>query len=107
MVLLGALDVYSGYQFYQISIIYSTSVNAIVGILMIVFGILTLCVSFAVWLQKTWAAKVIAGVGAANCVTLIIFGFYLVIIVVALISAAAIDSIRNSRVVEHSNWDDC
>ena len=82
------------------------SFHEIVGICMIVFGVLTLCASLAVWLKKAWAAKIIAGVGGASCVTLIIFGYYLVIIVVALISVAAIDYIRASRVSEPSDWDD-
>ncbi len=106
MVLLGANDIYLGYWFFQFSIMFPDSFNTIVGTLMIVFGILTFCASLAVWLQKAWAAKIIAGVGGASCVTLVVFGYYLMIIVVAIISKATIDHIRNSRVIELSDWDD-
>jgi hypothetical protein len=106
MVSMGAFYIYIGYQLYQLPIIMPYFSHSIFGILMIVFGILTFCASLAVWLQKAWAAKIIVVVGGASCVTLIVFGYYLMIIVVALISKATIDHIRNSRVIELSDWDD-
>ena len=106
MVLMGAFHIYLGYHSYQFSIIFPNSFHTLVGTLMVVLGILSFCASLAVWLQNPWAPKIIAGVGGASCVTLVIFGYYLMIIVVALISVAAIDHIRDSRVTELSDWDD-
>ncbi|MBE0526800.1 MAG: hypothetical protein IH631_07645 [Candidatus Thorarchaeota archaeon] len=66
---------------------------------MILFSALTFCTSLIVWLQKSWATKIIAGVGIAICPVLVIFGVYLMIIIIAPIHWVAINQIR--RV----NWD--
>ncbi|MHA1964719.1 MAG: hypothetical protein ACXACG_06590 [Candidatus Thorarchaeota archaeon] len=111
MVLGGAFHIYLGYWSFQIDLGYISypilfPFNTIVGTLMIVLGVLTFAASLAVWLQKSWASKTIAGIGVASCVALIIFGYYLMIIVVGLVYWAAIDHIRANRVTELSDWDD-
>lgn len=111
MVLGGAFHIYLGYWSYHINLSYWSypimfPFQMIAGTLMIVLGILTFTASLAVWQQKSWASKTIAGIGVASCVTLIIFGYYLMIIVVALIYKAAIDHTRTGRVTELSDWDD-
>jgi uncharacterized membrane protein (DUF2068 family) len=82
LILLGLLDISLGYQSVQFSLIMSSSILMIVAALMIVFGVLTFCASLVVWLQKSWATKVIAGVAVATCVTLIIFGYYTITFIV-------------------------
>lgn len=104
MVLAGTFNIYFGYQSYQLSIIIPDPFPMIVGTTMIGFGVLTFCTSMAVWQQKSWATKIIAGVGFAICVTLVIFGYYLMIFIVAPIYGVAIDQLRNRRVIEHSGW---
>ena len=104
MVLGGAFHIYIGYQFYLLPLLIPQTFQTIFGTLMIAFGFLSVCASLAVWLQKSWATKIIAGVGVASCVTLVIFGYYLMIILVALLYKAAIDHLRISRVIEHSDW---
>jgi hypothetical protein len=111
MVLGGAFHIYLGYWSFHINLGYWTipilfPFHMIAGTLMIVLGTLTFAASLAVWLQKSWASKTITGIGVASCVTLVIFGYYLMIIVVALIYKAAIDHIRTGRVAELSDWDD-
>ena len=49
---------------------------------MIAFGLLTFCISLVVWLQKSWATKLIAGVGISFCAALIMFGYYTIAIIV-------------------------
>ena len=78
----------------------------IFGTLMMVLGFLTFSASLAVWLQKSWAEKTITGIGIASCVSLVVFGYYLMIIVVALIYKAAIDHLRTSRIAELYDFDD-
>lgn len=82
LTLLGLLEISLGIQSIQFSSIMSFSLLMIVGALMIIFGLLTFCASLIVWLQKSWATQVITVVGAAACVTLIMFGYYTIAIVV-------------------------
>lgn len=103
MILAGAFNIYFGYTFLQFSTIFPGPFQPIIGILMIVFGVLTLCTSLIVWLQNPWATKLIAGVGIATCGTLIIFGYYtLTIILLVPIYWVAIDQFR--RGIVHSDW---
>ena len=106
MVLTGVFNIYTGYQFFQFPEILPNSFHTIIGTLMIVFGFLTFCASLAVWLQKTWATKIVAGVGVAVCATFILFGYYLAILLIVLLYGATIDYIRKSRVIITSDWDD-
>ncbi len=107
MILGGAIQIYSGYQLFQLSLIYSGTLSAIVGTLMVIFGLLSLSTSLLIWQQKPWVTKIVAGIGVAVCGSLIILGYHLVVFFFAPLYWAVIDYIRNSRVIEHSNWDDC
>ena len=104
MVLGGAFHLYFGYASYQLSIVISNPFQVIVGTVLIVFGLLTFCASLIVWLQKSWATKIITGIGVAACATLFFSGFYLMIIIVATIYGLAIKQFRIRRVVNHSDW---
>jgi hypothetical protein len=75
MILVGALLIYSGYAFYQISIIMSSPLSSIYATFMIIFGGFSFCTSFVVWHRKSWAPRMVAGVGIGVCVAQIIFGF--------------------------------
>ena len=105
LILVGTLAIYLGYQSFQWSIISLFPIQAIVGTLMIVFGFLTLCISLAVWLQKSWAIRIIAGVGIGFVVTLVVFGYYLIaVIVFAPLYWFAIKWIRTSQPTEIPDW---
>ncbi len=105
LILVGALDIYLGLQSFYLSIIIPDSFQTIVGTLMLVFGSLTLCTSLMAWLQKPWATKIIAGVGIAVVMTLVIFGFYLIaLILFAPIYWVAIKWIRTSQPTEIPDW---
>ena len=111
MVLGGVFHMYLGYWVFHIDLGYLSypimfPFHTIAGTVMIVLGSLTLSASLAVWLQKSWAEKTITGIGVASCVSLVIFGYYLMIIIVALLYKAAIDHIRTSPVTNLSDWDD-
>ncbi len=103
MVLGGLILIYTGYQ---VSTILPNSFHPLFGILMIVFGILSLCAGLPIWLQKSWARTIIIGIGIAVCGTLVIFGYYLIIIFFAPWYWAAIDYIRPSRADQPPDWDD-
>ena len=85
LILVGALLIYSGYSFYQIAIIMSDPFNSIYATFMIIFGVLSFCTSFVVWSRKSWASRMIAGVGIGVCVAQIIFGFFYLSVVFAAI----------------------
>lgn len=105
MILAGALHIYLGYFSFQLSIMNSHPFQTTIGTIMIIFGTLTFCASLIVWLQKSWATKVIAGVGIAVCGTLIIFGYYLIaVIVFAPLYWFAIKWIRTSQPTEIPDW---
>ena len=96
MVLAGVFNIYLGYESYLLALAILHPLLMTFGTLMMVFGLLPSCASLIVWLQKSWATKMIAGVGAANCVILIISGYYLMIIFVAIIYWLAIDQLRKA-----------
>jgi len=75
MILVGALLIYTGYQFHLMTIIMPFPFHPIYGIFLIVFGVLSFCTSLVVLFRESWAPRMIAGVGIAVCVTQIIFGF--------------------------------
>ncbi len=105
LILTGALHIYHGYTSFQFSIIFPDPFQSIIGTFMIVFGFLTFCTSLIVWLQKSWATKLIAGIGIVICGTLIILGYYLFsIIVFAPIYWVAIKWIRTSQSTEIPDW---
>ena len=106
MILGGAIQIYSGYQLFQLSLIYSGSFSAIVGTLMVIFGLLSLFTSLLIWQQKSWVTKIVAGIGVAVCGSLIILGYYLVVFFFAPLYWAMIDYIRTSRMTQTSDWDD-
>lgn len=86
-VLTGLIHILGGYVIYQY-ISYPGSHHIEIGTLMMVFGVLTICSYLALSFKKSWAAKVFAGVGIAICVPFIIFSFYFLAALSALIFAA-------------------
>jgi uncharacterized membrane protein len=104
--LAGVLQFFLGYQSYQFSIMLPLPVLAIMGTIMLVFGILSFCASLAIWMQKSWATTIITGIGIMSCGTLVMFGYYLVGFFFALVFYAAICYIKSSRVTQSSDWDD-
>jgi hypothetical protein len=94
MVLAGVFNIYLGYQSYLLALAMPNPLLMTFGTLMMVFGLLPSCASLIVWLQKSWAIKMIAGVGVANCVIFIMTGFYLMVVFVAIIYWLAIDQLR-------------
>jgi hypothetical protein len=95
MVFVGAIHILCGYFIYQF-ISFPGSFHTIIGMLMMVFGFLTFCSSLTVWLQKSMATKVIAGVGVAICVPFIIFVLYFLVSISALLYATKLDYTRKS-----------
>ncbi|MGY5859860.1 MAG: hypothetical protein RTU63_10865 [Candidatus Thorarchaeota archaeon] len=102
MVFAGAFYLYLGYTFFQISIIMHDPIQSILGTLMIVFGVLTFCTSLIVWRQNPWVTKIIAGIGIAICGVVIIFGAYLMIIIIAPIYWVTINQFRQGIV--YADW---
>jgi hypothetical protein len=94
MVLAGVFNICFGFQSYLLAFATLNSLLMTFGTLMMVFGLLPSCASLTVWLKKSWTTKVIAGVGAANCVILVLSGFYLMVILFAPIYWFAIDQLR-------------
>ncbi|MFW9909796.1 MAG: hypothetical protein ACFFEF_14595 [Candidatus Thorarchaeota archaeon] len=104
MVFGGAFHLYLGYSMFQLSVIIPNPFTTTVGTVIVVIGLLTLCVSLIVWLQKSWATKIIAIVGIVACVAAVIFAYYLMIIILAPTYWFAIKQLRIRRVVDHSDW---
>ncbi|MGY5880758.1 MAG: hypothetical protein RTV31_10930 [Candidatus Thorarchaeota archaeon] len=104
MILTGALQIYTGYQFHQIAIIMTDPIPSIFGTFMIGFGVLSFGTSLVVWLQISRATDLIAGVGIAVCVTLILFGFYLIIIIFGSIYYIARNQLRQE--IKDNEWVD-
>ncbi|MGY5872984.1 MAG: hypothetical protein RTV72_12110 [Candidatus Thorarchaeota archaeon] len=102
MILAGALQIYSGYQFHQMAIIMTYPLHSIFGIFLIGLGVLSFGTSLVVWLQISWATEMIAGVGIAVCVTLIIFGFYLIIVIFGSIYYIARNQLRQE--IKDNEW---
>jgi hypothetical protein len=94
MVLAGVFNIYLGSQSYLLALAIPNSLLMVSGTLIMVFGLLPSCASLIVWLKKSWAIKMIAGVGMANCVIFIIFGYYLMAFFIAPIYWFAIDQLR-------------
>ena len=99
----GVFQIYLGTQSYLLSLVFPDSFHMLLGTLMIVYGILSLCASLSVWLQKTWTILLIIGICIASCATLIIFASYMMIFIIIPIYGAAIDQLRNSQMLEHSH----
>ena len=95
MVFAGVIHILGGYFIYQF-ISFPGSFHTIIGMLMMVFGFLTFCSSLTVWLQKSMATKVIAGVGIAICVPFIIFVVYFLVAISSLLYATKLDYTRKS-----------
>ncbi|MCK4566606.1 MAG: hypothetical protein KAU48_04775 [Candidatus Thorarchaeota archaeon] len=105
LIFAGALEIYLGLQTLQFSLIIPNPILMIVGTFMPVFGLFTLCASLIVWLQKPWATKIIAGIGIAVFMTLVLFGYYLIsIILFAPIYWITINWIRTSKPTEIPDW---
>ena len=104
LILTGAIQIYSGYQFLQIAIIMRYPPHSIFGIFMIGFGVLSFGTSLLVWLQNSRAAEMISGVGIAVCVTLIIFGFYTIVIIFGFIYYIARNQLRQE--IKDNEWID-
>lgn len=103
MVFGGAFHLYFGYTWFQLSLwIVQWSLETSIGTINIVLGLLTLCVSLVVWLQKSWASKLIAVIGITACAASVLFGFYLMIIIIAPIYWFAITQFRQGIV--YSDW---
>jgi uncharacterized membrane protein HdeD (DUF308 family) len=96
MVLGGLLLIYTGYMVYYYSIVTPYAFSPIFGIFIFVLGIVSLCSSVPVWLQKSWVVSIVAGIGVIVCAAHIIFGYYLVVVVFAPWYWAAYDYIRQS-----------
>lgn len=105
LIFAGALEIYLGLQTFQFSLIIPNPILTIVGTLMPVFGLLTFCASLIVWLQKPWATKIIAGIGISVFMTLVLFSYYLIaIILFAPIYWITINWIRTSQPTEIPDW---
>jgi len=100
MVLVGLLLIYGGIQIYYLAITEPYTFLPLFGIFVIAFGIISLCTSLPVWLQKSWAKTTVTGIGIAICGTLLIFGYYLMIVFFAIWYWAVIDYIRTSQRTE-------
>jgi hypothetical protein len=94
MVLAGVFNIYFGYESYLLALEIPNSFFMTLWTLMMVFGLFAFCTSLIVWLQKSWATILIAGLGITSCAILIMLGFYLMIIFVAIIYWLAIDQLR-------------
>ena len=102
MIFTGALQIYSGYQFYQMAIIMPSPLHPIFGIIMIGLGALSFGTSLVVWFQISWATKMVTGVGIAVCGVLIIFGFYLIIVIFGLIYCIARNQLKQE--IKDNEW---
>jgi hypothetical protein len=71
---------------------------------MFMLGALSFCASLTVWLLKSKATKIVAGVGGIICVSYILLGYYLMAVLPAFIYWVAIDQLRTSRMTEASDW---
>lgn len=82
MIIAGAFHIYLGLTMFQLSVIIPNPFQIFVGIIEIVIGSLTLCISGLVWLQNSWAAKIIAVVSIVACAVAVMFGYYLLVIII-------------------------
>ena len=102
MVFAGAFYFYLGYTWFQFSLIVQWPIVPHFGTVSVVLGLLSLCVSLVVWLQKSWASKLIAVMGITACTATALFGFYTMIIIIAPIYWVAINQFRQGIV--YSDW---
>ena len=106
LVLGGLLLIYSGSMVYYYSIVTPYAFSPIFGIFNILLGIVSLCTSLLVWLQKPWVVQMIAGIGIVVCAAHIIFGYYLVVVFYAPWYWAAYDYVQQKPAAQSSVWDD-
>ena len=99
MIITGAFNTYSGFAFFQNYVFFP-----VLGTIMIVFGFLTFCASLIVWLQYSWATKLLAIFGVVFCVALVIFAAWLMGFILAAIYWVAINWIRTSPPIEIPDW---
>ena len=104
MLLGGTFQIYFGYESYLLSIELPDSSLMMVSIVMFVLGALSFCASLSVWLLKSWAVKILVGVGVTICVSDMLFGYYLVAIIPAIIFWISINQLRSSRKTGISDW---
>jgi hypothetical protein len=94
VVLAGVFAIYLGSQAYLLALVIPDSFLMITATIMMVFGLLSFCASLAVWQQKSWAIKLIVGIGVTICVILVLSGIYLMIIIFAPSYWYAINQLR-------------
>jgi len=104
MIITGAFQIYSGYQFHQMAIIMTIPIHPIFGIIVIGLGVLSCGTSLVVWFQISRATEMIAGVGIVVCGTLILFGYYLIIVVFAPLYYIARNQLRQE--IKDNEWID-
>ena len=104
LIFTGAFQIYTGYQFYQMTIIMPSPFPSIFWIILIGLGALSFGTSLVVWLQISRATEIIAGVGIVVCGTLIISGFYLTIVVFAPLYYIARNQLRQE--IKDNEWID-
>ncbi len=97
MALTGAILVCFGFSFYYLSTIVPDISLIVNGSIVIFLGALTICFSVTEWQRRPWSTRVVALIGGAACVTLFIFGFFLIIILVAVLYWDVIHRIRTSN----------
>lgn len=104
MVFTGAFHLFLSYPKFQVSVMDQWPDQTTFGIVLVILGLLTFCVSLVVWFQKSWASTIIAVVGIASCVALVIFAAYGMIIIIAPIYWIAIKWVRTSQPTEIPDW---
>ena len=104
LILAGALQIYSGYQFYLMTIIMPYPFPNIFWIIMIGLGVLSCGTSLVVWFQISRATEIVAGVGIVVCGTLIISGFFTTIVVFAPLYYIARNQLRQE--IKDNEWVD-
>ena len=104
MILTGALLITAGYQFYQMTTMMPYPFPNIFWIIMIGLGVLSFSTSLVVWFQISRATEMISGVGIVVCVTLILFGFYTIIVIFGPIYYIARNQLRQE--IKDNEWID-
>ncbi len=106
MFIAAALHIYFGFTNFQLSVIIPNPFQIFVGTIDIVIGLLTLCASGLVWLQNYWAVKITAVVGIAACAAAVIFGYYMMIILIAPLYWYAMKWVSTDPPATVSVWSD-
>jgi hypothetical protein len=99
----GVLHILFGYQFYLLSMAPPNSLLVVVSVVMIGLGISSVGISTGLWQRRSWATKTTTGVGLAICSTHILFGYYQMAALAAIIYWVAINQLKNSHVKEPSD----